>query len=209
MAKHKEEHTMAGFTIRSNQTKTSLTSWTTIHYSDDYNDHIWRRIAGDDGNDHIGCISTWGITGLVRNSYRIVDTGLHCRSRFEEAYAWCKDHDARKVRMCYNDIEYAIAVCRGAVHLRDGSRDMRDVYRMTEREYRRDFKEGVMGCAFPYAYKDSHGNCWLRCWFRENGEWYDECEAYMIEMATRFGIVFDYFENPANGDRIFTFGRMP
>ena len=30
----------------------------------------------------------------------------------------------------------------------------------------------------------------------------------MIEMATRFSIVFDYFENQANGDRIFTFGRM-
>lgn len=209
MAKQKEEHTMADFTIRSNQMKTSLSSWTTIHYSDDYNDHLWRRIAGDDGNDHIGCISTWGITGLVRNSYRIVDTGLHCRSRFEEAYAWCKGHDARKVRMCYNDIEYAIAVCRGVVHLRDGSRDMENVYRMTKKEYDRDFKEGVMGCAFPYAYKDGHGNCWLRCWFRDNDEWYDECEAYMLEMSARFGISFDYFENPVNGDRIFTFGRMP
>ena len=207
MAKQKEEHTMADFTIRSSQKDTSLFGWLKIRYTDEYNDELWKRILGT--ADEATSIYTYGITSLERNACRIVDTGLHCRSRFEEAYAWCKGHDARKVRMCYNDIEYAIAVCRGAVHLRDGSRDMRDVYRMTEREYRRDFKEGVMGCAFPYAYKDSHGNCWLRCWFRENGEWYGECEAYMIEMATRFGIVFDYFENPANGDRIFTFGRMP
>ena len=200
---------MAGFTIRSNQTKTSLTSWTTIHYSDDYNDRLWRRIAGDDGNDHIGCISTWGITGLVRNSYRIVDTGLHCRSRFEEAYAWCKGHDARKVRMCYNDIEYAIAVCRGVRNITDGSREMRDVYRMTRKEKKMNFVDCVIDCGTLYAYKDARGNCWLRCWFSKKNQRYDECEAYMIEMATRFSIVFDYFENPANGDRIFTFGRMP
>ena len=200
---------MAGFTIRSNQTKTSLTSWTTIHYSDDYNDRLWRRIAGDEGNDHIGCISTWGITGLVRNSYRIVDTGLHCRSRFEEAYKWCKDHDVKKVRMCLDDIEYAIAVCRGVHNITDGSKEMRDVFSMTRKEKKRNFVDCVIDCGTLYAYKDERGNCWLRCWFRENGEWYDECEAYMIEMATRFSIVFDYFENPANGDRIFTFGRMP
>ena len=199
---------MAGFTIRSNQTKTSLTSWTTIHYSDDYNDRLWRRIAGDDGNDHIGCISTWGITGLVRNSYRIVDTGLHCRSRFEEAYAWCKGHDARKVRMCYNDIEYAIAVCRGVRNITDGSREMRDVYRMTRKEKKMNFVDCVIDCGTLYAYKDARGNCWLRCWFSKKNQRYDECEAYMIEMATRFNISFDYFENPKNGDRIFTFGRM-
>ena len=200
---------MAGFTIRSDQTKTSLTSWTTIHYSDDYNDRLWRRIAGDDGNDYIGSISTWGITGLVRNSYRIVDSGLHCRSRFEEAYAWCKGHDARKVKMCFDDIEYAIAVCRGAVHLRDGSREMRDVFSMTKKEKKMNFVDCVIDCGTPYAYKDARGNCWLRCWFPRKNQRYDGCEAYMIEMAMRFGIVFDYFENPANGDRIFTFGRMP
>ena len=198
---------MTDFTIRSNQMKTSLSNWTKVHYSEEYNDQLWKRIAGD--KDWTGCINTWGITSLVRNSYRFVDSGLHCRSRFAEAYEWCKSHDVKKVRNCFNDIEYAIAVCRGVVHLRDGSKEMRDVFRLTKKEYRRDFEEGVMGCNFPYAYKDARGNCWLRCWFINDGEeWYDECEAYMLEMATRFNISFDYCENPANGDRIFTFGRM-
>lgn len=200
---------MTDFTIRSNQLTTSLSSWTTIHYSDEYNDNLWKRISGDSDDDYIGSINPWGITSLVRNSYRIVDTGLHCRSRFEEAYKWCKDHDAKKVKSCFNDIEYAIAVCRGVHNLKDGSKEMRHIFSITENEYKRDFKEGVLGCAFPYAYKDELGNCFLRCWFRDNGEeWYDECESYMIEMATRFNISFDYIENPKNGDRIFTFGRM-
>ena len=86
---------------------------------------------------------------------------------------------------------------------------MRHIFSITENEYKRDFEEGVMACAFPYAYKDSNGDCWLRCWYRNDGEeWYNECESFMIEMATRFNLSFDYFENPKNGDRIFTFGRM-
>ena len=134
---------------------------------------------------------------------------LKIRYTDEYNYAWCKSHDVKKVKSCWNDIEYAIAVCRGVHNLKAGSREMRDVFSMTRKEYKRDFEEGVMACAFPYAYKDSNGNCWLRCWYRNDGEeWYDECESFMIEMATRFNIVFDYFENPKNGDRIFTFGRM-
>lgn len=200
---------MADFTIRITQPTTSLTSWTTVHYSDEYNDNLWKRISGDSDDDYIGNINPRGITSLVRNSYRIVDTGLHCRSRFEEAYKWCKEHDVKKVKSCWNDIEYAIAVCRGVHNLKDGSKEMRHIFSITENENKRDFKEGVMACAFPYAYKDERGNCFLRCWYRNDGEeWYDECESYMIEMATRFNIMFDYFENPANGDRIFTFGRM-
>lgn len=200
---------MSDFKIRLNQKSTNLTNWVKVFYSDEYNDNLWKRIANGRNDDYVRSIKTHGITSLVLNSYRIVDTGLHCRSRFEEAYKWCKDHDVKKVKSCWNDIEYAIAVCMGVHNLKDGSREMRHIFSITENEYKRDFKEGVMACAFPYAYKDSRGDCWLRCWYRNNGEeWYDECEAYMIEMATRFHIVFDYFENPVNGDRIFTFGRM-
>ena len=199
---------MADFTIRSSQKQRSLLHWLNVYYSDEYNDNLWKRISEGRDENALGRIKTHGITSLVMNSYRIVSTGLHCRSRFEEAYTWCKGHDVKKVKNCFNDIEYAIAVCRGAVHLNGRSKEIEDVLMMTERECNRDFTEGAMGCDYPYAYRDARGNCWLRCWFRDNDEWYDECEAYMIEMATRFGISFDYFENPANGDRIFTFGRM-
>ena len=200
---------MADFTIRSSQHQRSLLHWLNVHYSDEYNDNLWKRIAKGRDEDAIGHISTRGITSLVMNSYRIVSTGLHCRSRFEEAYAWCKSHDVKKVKNCFNDIEYAIAVCRGAVHLNGRSKEIEDVFMMTQRQYKRDFTEGSMNCDYPYAYKDSNGNCWLRCWFINNGRGgYDECEAFMIEMATRFDISFDYIENPKNGDRIFTFGRM-
>ena len=201
---------MAGFTIRSNQKQRSLLNWLNVYYSEEYNDNLWKRISEGRDENALGRIKTHGITSLVMNSYRIVSTGLHCRSRFEEAYAWCKSHDVKKVKNCFNDIEYAIAVCRGVVHLNGRSKEIEDVFRMTERECKRDFTEGAMNCDYPYAYRDARGNCWLRCWFINNGiGWYDECEAYMIEMATRFNIMFDYFENPANGDRIFTFGRMP
>ena len=200
---------MTDFTIRSNQKQRSLLNWLNVYYSEEYNDNLWKRISEGRDEDALGRIKTHGITSLVMNSYRIVSTGLHCRSRFEEAYAWCKSHDVKKVKNCFNDIEYAIAVCRGAVHLNGRSKEIEDVFRMTERECKRDFTEGAMNCDYPYAYRDARGNCWLRCWFINNGiGWYDECEAYMIEMATRFSIVFDYFENPVNGDRIFTFGRM-
>lgn len=200
---------MAGFTIRSNQKQRSLLNWLNVYYSEEYNDNLWKRISEGRDENALGRIKTHGITSLVMNSYRIVSTGLHCRSRFEEAYAWCKSHDVKKVKNCFNDIEYAIAVCRGVVHLNGRSKEIEDVFRMTERECKRDFTEGAMNCDYPYAYRDARGNCWLRCWFINNGiGWYDECEAYMIEMATRFNIMFDYFENPANGDRIFTFGRM-
>ena len=200
---------MADFTIRSSQHQRSLLYWLNVHYSDEYNDNLWERIAEGRDEDAIGRISTRGITSLVMNSYRIVSTGLHCRSRFEEAYAWCKSHDVKKVKNCFNDIEYAIAVCRGAVHLNGRSKEIEDIFMMTQRQYERDFTEGAMNCDYPYAYKDARGNCWLRCWFINNGRGgYDECEAYMIEMATRFDIMFDYFENPKSGDRIFTFGRL-
>ena len=200
---------MADFTIRSSQHQRSLLYWLNVHYSDEYNDNLWKRIAKGRDEDAIGCISTRGITSLVMNSYRIVSTGLHCRSRFEEAYAWCKSHDVKKVKNCFNDIEYAIAVCRGAVHLNGRSKEIEDVFMMTQRQYDRDFTEGSMYCDYPYAYKDSNGNCWLRCWFINNGRGgYDECESFMIEMSIRFNITFDYIENPKNGDRIFTFGRM-
>ena len=200
---------MTDFVIRSSQHQRSLLYWLNVYYSDEYNDNLWKRIEEGRDEDAIGRFNTWGITSLVMNSYRIVSTGLHCRSRFEEAYAWCKSHDVKKVKNCFNDIEYAIAVCRGAVRLNCRSKGIEDVFMMTQRQYDRDFKEGSMYCDYPYAYKDARGNCWLRCWFIN--DWrggYDECEAYMIEMATRFNIMFDYIENPANGDRIFTFGRM-
>ena len=201
---------MTDFTIRSSQKQRSLLNWLNVYYSEEYNDNLWKRISEGRDENALGRIKTHGITSLVMNSYRIVSTGLHCRSRFEEAYAWCKDHDVKKVKNCFNDIEYAIAVCRGVVHLNGRSKEIEDTFRMTERECKGDFTEGAMNCDYPYAYRDARGNCWLRCWFINNGiGWYDECEAYMIEMATRFNIVFDYFENPANGDRIFTFGRMP
>ena len=199
---------MADFTIRSSQKDTSLFGWLKIRYTDEYNDELWKRISNGRNEDYIRSIKTHGITSLVRNSYRIVDTGLHCRSRFEEAYAWCKDHDVKKVRMCLDDIEYAIAVCRGVHNITDGSKEMRDVFSMTRKEKKRNFVDCVIDCGTLYAYKDERGNCWLRCWFSKKNQRYDECEAYMIEMATRFNIMFDYFENPANGDRIFTFGRM-
>ena len=199
---------MADFTIRSSQKDTSLFGWLKIRYTDEYNDELWKRILGTADDDYIGSINPWGVTSLVRNSYRIVDTGLHCRSRFEEAYKWCKEHDVKKVRMCLDDIEYAIAVCRGVHNITDGSKEMRDVFSMTSKEKKRNFVDCVIDCGTLYAYKDARGNCWLRCWFSKKDQRYDECEAYMIEMATRFNIMFDYFENPKNGDRIFTFGRM-
>lgn len=200
---------MADFTIRSSQKQRSLLNWLNVYYSEEYNDNLWKRISEGRDENALGRIKTHGITSLVMNSYRIVSTGLHCRSRFEEAYAWCKSHDVKKVKNCLNDIEYAIAVCRGAVHLNGRSKEIEDVFMMTQSQYDRDFTEGSMYCDYPYAYKDSRGNCWLRCWFIN--DWrggYDECESFMIEMATRFNISFDYFENPKNGDRIFTFGRM-
>ena len=200
---------MTDFVIRSSQNQRSLLHWLNVYYSEEYNDNLWKRISEGRDENALGRIKTHGITSLVMNSYRIVSTGLHCRSRFEEAYAWCKDHDVKKVKNCFNDIEYAIAVCRGVAHLNGRSKEIEDVFRMTERECKRDFTEGAMNCDYPYAYRDARGNCWLRCWFINNGiGGYDECEAYMLEMATRFDIMFDYFENPANGDRIFTFGRM-
>ena len=199
---------MADFTIRSSQKDTSLFGWLKIRYTDEYNDELWKRISGDSDDDYICSINPWGITSLVRNSYRIVDTGLHCRSRFEEAHKWCKEHDVKKVRMCLDDIEYAIAVCRGVHNITDGSKEMRDVFSMTRKEKKRNFVDCVIDCGTLYAYKDARGNCWLRCWFSKKNQRYDECEAYMLEMATRFNISFDYIENPANGDRIFTFGRM-
>ena len=200
---------MADFTIRSSQKDTSLFGWLKIRYTDEYNDELWKRISNGRNEDYIRSIKTHGITSIVRNSYRIVDTGLHCRSRFEEAYKWCKSHDVKKVRMCLDDIEYAIAVCRGVRNITYGSKEMRDVFSMTRKEKKMNFVDCVIDCGTLYAYKDARGNCWLRCWFSKKSQRYDECEAYMLEMSARFGIVFDYFENPANGDRIFTFGRMP
>ena len=199
---------MTDFVIRRSQKDTSLFGWLKIRYTDEYNDELWKRIANGRNVDYVRSIKTHGITSLVLNSYRIVDTGLHCRSRFEEAYAWCKSHDVKKVRMCLDDIEYAIAVCRGVHNITNGSKEMRDVFSMTRKEKKRNFVDCVIDCGMLYAYKDARGNCWLRCWFSKKDQRYNECEAYMIEMATRFNIMFDYFENPKNGDRIFTFGRM-
>lgn len=64
---------MTDFVIRSSQNQRSLLHWLNVHYSDEYNDNLWKRIANGRNEDYVRSIKTHGITSLVLNSYRIVE----------------------------------------------------------------------------------------------------------------------------------------
>ena len=78
----------------------------------------------------------------IRSSQK--DTSLFgwLKIRYTDEYndAWCKDHDVKKVKSCWNDIEYAIAVCRGVHNITDGSKEMRDVFSMTRKEKKEELR---------------------------------------------------------------------